>query len=625
MSGELHVDRLRFVGPAASQEYEFRRRVTVISGPVGAGKTTILNGIAYCLGMSWTPPKKVRPALVAVEIDGRLGTERFTITRSLRVNKDTAGISIGTSPAVRLPVGGDKELSLSTILLERLDIPVIRVPQKTRVITEEDRAVSFADVLSLVYLDQDQIDGTIGFTGDRFVKWRQTAEVVYGFTTSEIAELQAELGQANGALTRVRRYINEVERFLAAVTLPGEEADLETRRRVQDDLGAVERELAQLKTDAERPYDAQMRSAFHASERALASARDAAARAVREVTAMQRVVAQLAVDVEALDRLSAASAIGELEFEQCPRCLSEVSADQEVRPGHCLLCHQREPVAPGPLETEVERRRVGRQQSESADLLREANARYEAAYQEVLALEREHGAIVTRWNEAASAALAPRLERVAALSERRGALLRSREVIDRSARMRAELSEARAERDRLLLEVKRLEGELDAARAEQRRAQKLVQLFGERYFELLQEMQMRDLETANVDSKTFVPLVNGEGIKRLSSGGMKTVASFAYFLAALQIRLAGEPSLLPRFMMIDGPRKGHGRNEADEAAMLRFYRTLANFARLSSQSDFQVIVADNDTPLKDRDQFGIIEFDEHTRSVDVALLLGDSA
>ena len=133
-------------------------------------------------------------------------------------------------------------------------------------------------------------------------------------------------------------------------------------------------------------------------------------------------------------------------------------------------------------------------------------------------------------------------------------------------------------------------------------------------------MEMPDLESAQVDPKRFVPLVNGEGLRQLSSGGLKTMASFAYFVAALQVRLRGEPSLLPRFMMIDSPRKNFGKNPVDEASMARFYRTLATLARMSSASEFQVIVGDNDSPSQERDQFGLIELSSEHRGVDIELL-----
>jgi hypothetical protein len=60
----------------------------------------------------------------------------------------------------------------------------------------------------------------------------------------------------------------------------------------------------------------------------------------------------------------------------------------------------------------------------------------------------------------------------------------------------------------------------------------------------------------------------------ISSGGLKTIANFGFYLAQLQVRLRGYPTYLPPFMVIDSPRKNFGSNEADAESMRRFYRTL---------------------------------------------------
>lgn len=620
MSGEFHVDRLRFVGPAGSQSYEFTKRVTVITGPVGSGKTSILDAIAYALGASWTPGKKIRPALDAVEINCRIGSDAITIFRPLHGSTGTVSVTVNDAGPQLLPTTGDQDLSLSTVLLGRLGLPIVRVPEKIKEVTGDDRAVSFADVLSLMYLDQDQIDGLVGFSGARHVKWRQTAEVVYGFTTSEIANLQSELGATNGELNKVRRHVQEVEAFLRAVEIPSERDDDAEKGRVAADLAVVDHELKALRSAAGQPYDVPMRTRLAEGQRELGEARERARAALAQVNAMGRVRAQLRADIANLNLAAGAMVLRELEFEQCPRCMSALDPESST-PGHCRLCQQPE-SPPGPLGVAAELARLERQTAETDQLLAEALEQQSQSANSVLSRQKELAELGRAWDEAAAAALAPKLERIAELSEQRGALLRARDTLDRTARMRAELTAARKERERLRAESNRLSAQLDAAKAEQKRARAVVRLLGERYFELLQQMEMRDLDAASVDGKTFVPLVNGEGIKPLSSGGMKTMASFAYFLAALSIRVRGEASLLPRFMMIDSPRKGHGKNQADEAAMARFYRTLATFARLSSQSDFQVIVADNDSPIEDKELFHIIEFTDEVRSVDLELLCG---
>jgi hypothetical protein len=624
MSGELRITHLRLVGEAGIQVYEFPRRVTVVTGAVGAGKTSLLNAIKYALGGSWQPPQKIRPALQAIEIEGRIAGTPIVLRRPFRVGSGTVSVKLGKDPEQPLEVSASEGLTLSDVLLERLSMPIVKVPEKPSEPTGEERAVSFADVLTLMYLDQAQLETTVGFTGAKHAKWRQTCEVVYGFMTSEIAAIQSDLGQVNSELSRASRYIAEVTRFLDAVDVPLDNGgDDERRSQLATELDWLDRELARVSAPDTSESDLEMRNGLAQAERALAASRAEADAALAEVNAMKRVRAQLQSDVANLERAEAAHSLRELEFEQCPRCMAALESAPSSA-GVCRLCHQREPSPVGVLTNEIERNRIRRQQVETSALLDQALARYEQAVQVIGAREKERGEASAAWNAATAAAMAPKMQEVAALSERRGALLRARDTLDRTYRMRTELRNAGAERDRLTSEKARLEQEMNGARAQQTRAHETVRTLGEAYLDLLREMQLRDLETAGVDPKMFVPLVNGESIPALSSGGMKTVASFAYFLATLRIRLRGEDTLLPRFMMIDSPRKGHGKNKVDEDSMKRFYRTLATFARLGSSSEFQVIVADNDTPTTDQSEFGIIEIPDGGRSVDIGLLTGSS-
>jgi hypothetical protein len=624
VSGELRITHLRLIGESGVQVYEFRRRVTVVTGAVGAGKTSLLNAIKYALGGSWQPPKKIRPVLQAIEIEGRLAGTPILLRRPFRVGSGTVSVRLGDDIEQPLEVSGSDGLTLSDVLLERLGLPSVKVPEKPSEPTGEERAVSFADVLALMYLDQVQLETTVGFTGARHAKWRQACEVVYGFMTSEIAAIQTELGKVNSDLAQSSRYIAEVTRFLDAVEVPLDSgSDDERRAQITAELEWLDRELARLRALDVSESDVEMREGLTHAERALAVSRAKADAALGEVNAMKRVRAQLQSDMANIERADAAHSLRELEFEQCPRCMAALESVSSST-GACRLCRQPERSPVGALASEIERNRIQRQQAETSGLLDQAFVSYEEALQEIGMRETERREAATAWNAATAAAMAPKMQEVAALSERRGALLRARDTLDRTYRMRVELRSAGIERDRLTSERGRLEQELSAARAQQTRAHETVRTLGEAYFGLLREMELRDLETANVDPKTFIPLVNEEPIPALSSGGMKTIASFAYFLAALRIRLRGEDTLLPRFMMIDSPRKGHGKNKPDEASMKRFYRTLATFARLSADSELQVIVADNDKPGTDQSEFGIIEIPDGARSVDIGLLSGNS-
>lgn len=624
MSGELRITHLRLVGESGIQVYEFPRRVTVIVGAVGAGKTSLLNAIKYALGGSWKPPKVIRPVLQAIEIEGEIAGTRIVLRRPFGVGSGTVSVRLGKDVEQPLEVSGSDSLTLSDVLLERLGLPNVKVPEKPSEPTGEERAVSFADVLALMYLDQVQLETAVGFTGAKHAKWRQTCEVVYGFMTNEIAAIQSDLGKVNSDLSHAGRYIAEVTRFLDAVELPLDSgADDERHAQITTELEWLDRELIRVRSLDASESDMEMRSGLTQAERALAASRAEADAALADVNAMKRVRAQLQNDMANIERVDAAQSLRELEFEQCPRCMAALKPDPSST-GMCRLCHQPEGSPAGVLASEIERNRIERQQAETSGLLDQALSRYEQALQEIGVRETERREATAAWNDATVAAMAPKMQEIAALSERRGALLRGRDTLDRTHRMRMELRNAGAERDRLTSEKSRLERELGTARAQQTRAHETVRALGEAYLNLLREMELQDLETASVDPKTFIPLVNDEPIPALSSGGMKTIASFAYFLAALRTRLQGENTLLPRFMMIDSPRKGHGKNKPDEASMKRFYLTLDTFARLSAGSELQVIVADNDKPGIARGEFGIIEIPNDARSVDIGLLTGGS-
>jgi hypothetical protein len=81
----------------------------------------------------------------------------------------------------------------------------------------------------------------------------------------------------------------------------------------------------------------------------------------------------------------------------------------------------------------------------------------------------------------------------------------------------------------------------------------------------------------------------------------------------------------PSFSVIDSPRKNFGSNEADAESMRRFYRTLWALRAQRTGTDFQVIVADNDSPSEERDQFELLELDRDHPLVDAARLRGGRA
>lgn len=627
MTAPLIIRRLRLIGPAGDIAFEFKKRVTVITGPVASGKTSLLEMIKYAFGGNAIRTKAVREHVSAVEILMRIGDERYTLERPIGVGREAVTVTPLQGRPQMLPVSAEAgDRTLSEFLLDRLGIPQLRFPVSGRKPDEELTTVSFYDIYGLMYLDQEQIDGAIGYEGPRQQKWRQTFEVVYGLADPELARLQTELGQANADISRVANYISQVTRFLEATGFDALASASDGAERLRAELAELDRQIERARATSRKAerLPAAGDDASRELERELDEIRMELARAVAGSEALNRVRAQLRADVDHVERArSATTMLRELDFELCPRCLQELDAD--VPAAACRLCRQTEPEEDQGLAAELESRRLERQLSETSDLL-EANVTRARGLEERLA------ATTARLQQARSErdrrareAVAPFIEELTALSQRRGATMRATQEAERRGRLRAELGDANAEHERLRAEQQRLSRAIETTRADMEQGRESLRALSEAYSELIMSIEMPWAESASIDPKRYIPLIDGEPVRTLSSGGLKTMANFGFYLAQLQVNLRGYPIRLPPLMLIDSPRKNFGANPDDAESMRRFYRALYALTAQRTGTDFQVIVADNDTPSEERDAFSLVELDRDHPLVIATELEGDDS
>jgi hypothetical protein len=88
------------------------------------------------------------------------------------------------------------------------------------------------------------------------------------------------------------------------------------------------------------------------------------------------------------------------------------------------------------------------------------------------------------------------------------------------------------------------------------------------------------------------------------------MVNVAYYLANLSYAIANVDSRLPRFMIIDSPRKNFGSGTADREHAGRIYERILSMQQVSQMGaaalarPFQLIVADNDVPERFARQIG---------------------
>jgi len=173
-------------------------------------------------------------------------------------------------------------------------------------------------------------------------------------------------------------------------------------------------------------------------------------------------------------------------------------------------------------------------------------------------------------------------------------------------------------------EVGRIADQAEARRRElssdgRARVEDLSSLFSQ----ILHDFSLPWLETAEVDRKTYLPLVNGLGLKAISSGGMKTTTNVAYYLAVFGLGLRDSEVLTPSFLMLDSIRKDSGSGVQDLARSDRIYAYLRTLQELRGSStpvgrDFQLLVVDNDLPSAFEKTFNTMRIDPGSPLVRIA-------
>jgi hypothetical protein len=617
MSKQLEVREVRLLGEEADWAWQFRRGVNVIFGPVGTGKTTLLNLIRFGLGGTWTPTKKARESAHGVDLALRIDATELRITRGFGKNRVIA--SVGDSDPDELPLArrkGRDEKTLSDVLLELLDIPRVRVPSSRARPGKKQTTVSFQDVMTHLYLEQTEIDRSTAHSEDKVLgpKRQYVFELLYGLLDERLARLQRETGERADETRQLRAdrkllagwassYRTELSKVLRT------EAATQDVAQLGNELGTVERHIAE-----QEASEAPVRDELERLDAEVAAAKRTLADAQRELERLRGVHAQLELDLERLGRAGEATArFQAFEYVICPRCLQDLQAAHPD--AHCRLCGQVDVQEPSPVAIETERTRRTEQLEETEILERDAETEIETIAATI-------GAAQYR-RESLSAQLAAQGEGLQRNREERTALLVKRAQAQSQIQLAGALPQPEFlvdELDHRLTTVAQDQSRIERESREHQhqiapRRQELSEL-SSIFSEILQVLDLPWFEgQAFIEADTYLPIVDGQTLPELSSGGMKATVNLAYYLSHLVFALREPTAVTPRFLMIDGLRKDFGAGAKDLARADMIYRVLLtqqDAMKGPPPRHFQMLVVDNDLPAGVGERVHRIELDYET-------------
>jgi AAA domain len=167
MSRELVIRRVELLGDDRMWGWSFERGVNVIVGPVGTGKTTLLNLIRFGLGGSWAPTKKARESASAVRLQVRADETWLQVRRDFGANEVIVTVGQGHERRLRLGNAPSGQTTFSDLLLNLLGLPNVRVPTSRAKASKRRTSITFNDVMSYLYLEQTEIDRQTARSDDR--------------------------------------------------------------------------------------------------------------------------------------------------------------------------------------------------------------------------------------------------------------------------------------------------------------------------------------------------------------------------------------------------------------------------------------------------------------------------
>lgn len=620
----LRVRKLRLDGLNRSYGVSFLddsgsiRPVSIISGEILTGKTSVLEFIGYCLGGKQFPQhleiaQNVNLALLEVDIDGSTYViERSCIGRASKHatihSSDLDGLkSPHRSVEADLDPPSD-DGSLSSFFLRHLglgDIELREAPTKES--SGVDR-LSIRDLLRLMYVPYRTLGGD-NLLLERAVpvvrlKHEQVIDLLFGAHDNQAATVAAALRSLAVEIKKQQSELDAVLAFMQEQEVPSREslasrldalnAELESSQEL---LNGLEQEM-----EAVADFGTSQRAAYQEAAQEAAALANEMRSSQTQIERLTALAAQYDQDVKKLTFAKEASALFDpFLITICPWCMLPMESDHDDSEA-CRVCKQ-DLVAVeeqgGDFDLERELRAVVRRQKELHDLLdelhdssTEAGRRYSeasfAAEEAQQSLDRTMRSRFAPYVDQRDLLVAS----IASATQDTGQLSRHLLMHDGVARRRQDIAELRQKEAELLLD----QGKASQVSSSREDA---VDALSERFVQILQDFRFPKLNDAYLDAR-YVPYVRGISYDQVGSAGAGTLVTLAWYLSIFELTAeASAPH--PGLLMIDSPQKGLMAKPGEESdefqsesiAVSMYQHILDWAAEHGRDNSVQLIIVDN--------------------------------
>ncbi|MEV7566366.1 AAA family ATPase [Streptomyces tanashiensis] len=617
MTTPFRIHSLSLFTTEGEVRYDFDSDLTVLTGPTGVGKTSLLELIKFAFAAG-----EARLASVAVEsvtdvaVEIGIGKASFRIARSLDSEKRKRVRITNLETNERLPDHGisDENGSLNGFLLSQLGLPIDARAAATRgKSTKPGARVTFGDVFKYMYVPQYAINRDIVDSRDSYYspKRKTVFELLFRLTDPEILSLQSSVTTLNGEIDAANTQLKNVLEFLRDSNTSDRdqvERQITDSRREQE--AAVEA-LDTLREELDPVIDRQtqtLRDLLTEAERGFAEARGVAQDYVRQLEEISREKRRVEGDLARLNRMrDAGERLASIEFSVCPRCMQSLKG-RSVPRDHCRVCLQPDPVIEESGVGSYETQQLDLQLSEMTDQFSETSRLLEMSKKAATDRESLIQSISEALESRTSERVTPRLQVFSDLSEKLATARVTSAQLEATLRQWDRVSDIELRAAELKVEQERIKSKVATKRAalQQRKNATLAALDSE-FQRTVSELQIKTVESAGFDAESYLPFINGKVFTKtlMSGGGQMTATQIAYWVALMEVAATNADSSFPSLLIIDGPRLALN-TAADTCKAI--YRRLIQLAS-DHPGMVQIIVSDNELPADYPADFMRIDFD----------------
>jgi hypothetical protein len=596
----LRIERVELAG--ADRAVEFSEGLNIITGPIATGKTTLVRLLRFLIGASLgnLPPEAKQTVST---VSGRivLGDQSYSVVRPA-VSTNTARVEIaGDTDSLRLPAASADGLTYTEWLLEKLDLPRLRVPSAPTRPDSEPTPVTINDYLLYTHLSQEDLGFSVFGHRDTFknIKRRYVFDIIYGFYDIRAAQLQEELRSVLGQLRTLQSQTELFRSFF-------EDTALANRAALEHELTATRNEIAGLESDwgtlaqeASAPSTtADLQARILTLEGQYERTKDAIAAEQVGIGNLEDMVAQLESQSGKLTRaIVAGKYLVDFDFIVCPRCGSSLKSDRAPVPDICYVCLQPPAMDFSKSSLIREQGAVEAQLTEAQDLLKERHRRLSELRRALSNIDSQLKRERVELDFLTRTYVSERADRIASLASRRSSLkAREKQLHDYLAVLN-KFDDTHRRIGQLTVNRNRIEHLLEEASTDKAAAADRVRVLEGTYNDLLERFEpphFGEEPTSSIDRSTYLPTYHGRRFDDLSSPGLATLVNVAHALAhqttSLKLNLK-----LPNLLIIDGLSEHLGKEGLDPVRLRAVYETLIDISnRLGS--DLQLIVVDNEVP-----------------------------